>query len=84
VEARGQVTDAAAGAAGADRCPLCGEANRCAIAAGSQSRCWCVEASFDAALRARAARAEGPSRCICKRCAGATAGKLATQTPPAR
>jgi hypothetical protein len=79
------VTERAPPAAGADRCPLCGEANGCAIAAGSQSPCWCVDASFDRALRERAARIGGPPRCICARCAGAaTTRDAAAQTPPAR
>jgi hypothetical protein len=80
------VTERAPRAAGADRCPLCGEANGCAIAAQRQAPCWCVDASFDAALRARAARAEGPPRCICARCASAAvaAGNDSALTPPAR
>jgi hypothetical protein len=78
------VTERVPGAAGADRCPLCGEANGCAIAAASRAPCWCVEASFDAALRERAARAEGPQRCICARCASTTVGQATARTPPAR
>jgi hypothetical protein len=78
------VTERASAAAGADRCPLCGEANGCALAAGSQSPCWCVDQAFDAALRARAARADGPPRCICARCAGTTAGRVAVPRPPGR
>ena len=78
------MTERAPVAVGLDRCPLCGEANRCVIAAGAQERCWCVEESFEAALRDRAARAEGPPRCICARCASATAAKARAQTPPAR
>jgi hypothetical protein len=70
-------------AAAADRCPVCGEANGCAIAAQSAAPCWCTEASFSAALRDRAARAEGAPRCICARCAGdATPGGLADGTIP--
>jgi len=77
------VTDRAPRPAGADRCPLCGEANGCAIAAGSPLPCWCVEASFERALVERAARAEGPPRCICARCAAATCD-AAPRPPPAR
>jgi len=80
------VTGGAPQAAGADRCPLCGEANGCAIAAQSQAPCWCVDASFDATLRARAARAEGLPRCICARCASVAvvAGSDPAPTPTAR
>jgi hypothetical protein len=77
------VTDGAH-AASAGRCPLCGEANGCAIAAGSPATCWCVEASFDAALRERARRIEGAPRCICARCASASIGEAAAPTPPPR
>jgi len=80
------VTERAPRAAGADRCPLCGEANGCAIAAGSQLPCWCVDASFERALVERAARAGGLPRCICARCASAAvaAGNDSALTPPAR
>lgn len=65
--------ETSAHAAAADRCPLCGEGNACALAAGSAARCWCSEASFTAAVRERAANAGGVMRCICARCAAASA-----------
>jgi hypothetical protein len=67
------VTGPEARAALADRCPLCGEANGCAIAAGSATRCWCSQATFTAAVRERATNAGGAARCICARCAHAAA-----------
>ncbi|MEM7437043.1 MAG: cysteine-rich CWC family protein [Myxococcota bacterium] len=52
------------------RCPLCGEANECAIAAGRDpSSCWCMSAVMDAGALARIpAEAQGRV-CICARCA---------------
>ena len=50
-------------------CPLCGEANDCAMAAGESAACWCSGAVFPAQLRERAA--SSPARCICARCAAA-------------
>ncbi|MBV9890906.1 MAG: cysteine-rich CWC family protein [Rhizobacter sp.] len=66
----------------ADRCPVCGEANGCAIAAAAAGPCWCVDASFSASVCARAALAGGASRCICARCAAID--DPATMTTPAR
>lgn len=65
----------------ADRCPLCGEANACALAgdpAQPVDACWCVSREFPASLRARAPDA---SACICQACleretsTGADSGK---------
>ena len=63
------MNERAARAVAADRCPLCGEANDCALAAGCAARCWCTDASFTAAVRERAADAGGAMRCVCARCA---------------
>ncbi|HTC53981.1 MAG TPA: cysteine-rich CWC family protein [Steroidobacteraceae bacterium] len=49
----------------AERCPRCGQPNRCAVAAGSdaQRRCWCMDQSFPAALP----QGGGPA-CLCQAC----------------
>jgi len=73
VEARPEVNAPHGRAEVAERCPLCGEANGCALAAGSAARCWCSDASFTAAVRARAASAGDAMRCICARCAASAA-----------
>ena len=51
-------------------CPLCGEANECAMAAGRDPEsCWCMNAVMDpAALASIPAEAQGKV-CICPRCA---------------
>ena len=55
-----------------DRCPICGDGNSCAMAAGrSVSACWCYGARVPRALE----QVPAPSRgvvCVCPRCAGAT------------
>jgi len=56
------------------RCPLCGEANQCAMevqrATGTpQPPCWCTQVDFSADLLAQVpAQAQGKA-CICERCA---------------
>ncbi|MGB5222925.1 MAG: cysteine-rich CWC family protein [Polyangiales bacterium] len=52
------------------KCPLCGDANECAIAAGrAPESCWCMTASMDpAALQSIPVEAQGKV-CICARCA---------------
>ena len=50
------------------RCPLCGEENRCAIAAGSSEPCWCAGETFPVELLARVPAEAGPGRCVCRRC----------------
>jgi hypothetical protein len=62
-------------------CPLCGQANRCAMAAGNSNGCWCVGAAFSAELLLRAASSAGAVRCICVRCATRSS---ATTTPETR
>ena len=58
----------------ASRCPLCGEANRCAIEAEretgqAQPPCWCMAAGFGADLLARVPPDQRRLACICARCA---------------
>ncbi|KPK14721.1 MAG: hypothetical protein AMJ62_11965 [Myxococcales bacterium SG8_38] len=56
--------------ADATKCPLCGEANACAIAAGQGAEmCWCMSVVIDPEAIARIpAEAQGKV-CICERCA---------------
>ena len=51
----------------AARCPLCGQANACALALPSDERpgeCWCVSRRFPPELLAQAT----PKACICRSC----------------
>jgi hypothetical protein len=71
------VNDAAALPA-ADRCPLCGEPNRCAMelqmATGQpQPPCWCTRAGFSAELLAQVPPDARGRACICAACASRTA-----------
>ncbi|MBB5188161.1 MULTISPECIES: cysteine-rich CWC family protein [Zhongshania] len=51
------------------QCPLCGQNNQCAVAAGSApSNCWCMTATLDTAAKQQAASLAGPQRCICAAC----------------
>jgi Cysteine-rich CWC len=52
------------------RCPLCGEANACAMAVDpNASRCWCFDVTIaPEALDCVPAEARGVA-CICARCA---------------
>jgi hypothetical protein len=53
------------------RCPLCGQANACAMAApgGDESPCWCTQASFSPELLERVPAEQRGRACICSRCA---------------
>ena len=53
-----------------NRCPICGELNECAIAAGrSPESCWCMTVSIDPdVLASIPSEAEGKV-CICATCA---------------
>ena len=58
------------------RCPLCGQANRCAIeiereTGVAQGPCWCLAATFTDALRERVPPEARGLACICARCASA-------------
>ena len=62
----------------ATRCPICGEANRCAVelardSGNAQASCWCMQADFSAALLSKAPDAARGTACICARCAAAAA-----------
>lgn len=57
-------------------CPLCGQANQCAMeierATGrKQPPCWCTQASFSAELLARLPDSARNQACICAACAAA-------------
>ena len=57
-------------------CPLCGGSNGCALeaeraGATSAGPCWCTQARFPPALRARVAAPAQGKACICAACAGA-------------
>jgi hypothetical protein len=58
------------------RCPLCGEANRCAMEVEretgvKQGPCWCTGVRFDDALLARVPPQARGQACICQACATA-------------
>lgn len=52
------------------RCPLCGEPNGCAMAAGAaEGSCWCASVTIPrAALECIPVAARGVA-CVCRRCA---------------
>jgi hypothetical protein len=61
----------------ATKCPLCGEANQCAMANGQRPEsCWCMSASMDAKAIASIPPETQGKVCICARCASgaSTAG----------
>jgi hypothetical protein len=56
------------------RCPLCGQANQCAMQAQimtgvKQPPCWCTQTSFDPALLASVPQQALGKACICPVCA---------------
>lgn len=57
------------------KCPLCGDANRCAVAAGQDAEsCWCMSVTMNPdVLAAIPPKARGRV-CICARCASAPPG----------
>jgi hypothetical protein len=62
----------------ATRCPLCGEANRCAeeiarATGEAQLPCWCMRADFSQASLARVPQALRGLACICAHCAAQAA-----------
>lgn len=59
---------------GAIRCPLCGEANGCAIAAGRDPEsCWCMTATIDPGLLESVPAEARGKICVCPRCASKSA-----------
>ena len=58
----------------ADRCPICGKVNACAMeierATGEkQPPCWCTRIDFTADLLSRVPKAMQGAACICAECA---------------
>ena len=56
------------------RCPLCGQANQCAIevelATGlKQPPCWCAQTTFTAALLSKIPEPARGKACLCTACA---------------
>jgi hypothetical protein len=70
------------------RCPLCGGANACGMAAG-QADCWCKSVTIAPEVLARVPPAARDEACICERCAtkaapentDAAAGTIAGEVP---
>ena len=51
-------------------CPLCQQANGCAIAADREAAaCWCQHQSIEPSAIAAARQLGAAKRCICQRCA---------------
>jgi len=58
------------------RCPLCGQANSCVLAAGGELRdCWCLQTPMDPAVLERLPAEERDRRCLCPACAAGVAGE---------
>ncbi|HRL98777.1 MAG TPA: cysteine-rich CWC family protein [Acidovorax sp.] len=58
-------------------CPLCGQPNQCAVAAGRPAHsCWCMTAAISPEVLAAIPEAERGKTCICPAC-----GKVAPSAP---
>lgn len=64
----------------ADRCPICGEANECGMAAG-ESTCWCFEAVIPERMLDRVPEQARDRACVCPRCASAASSEPAENAP---
>jgi hypothetical protein len=65
-------------------CPLCGQANQCAVAAGQPAQaCWCMHTPVSREALARIAPAQRGRSCICPLCARETPPDGAPAVPPA-
>ncbi|HQQ70188.1 MAG TPA: cysteine-rich CWC family protein [Alicycliphilus sp.] len=72
------------------QCPLCGQSNRCAIAAGlSLEQCWCMSRPVAPAVLQRLPPEQRGLACICPQCARAVPAAAAdiiehpaTKEPP--
>lgn len=87
--AEGATAPMAARATGADRCPLCGGGNVCAMAAGGgiggrreagPAACWCMSAEIPESLLARIPAAQRGRACVCATCVAAE--RHAPSKPP--
>src|SRR6202035_2572451 len=60
------------------KCPLCGQPNRCAMAEGhSVGACWCVSIRLTADMLEAVPTEDRGVRCICATCARALASRVA-------
>ncbi|HEY4665618.1 MAG TPA: cysteine-rich CWC family protein [Comamonas sp.] len=51
------------------RCPLCGQANQCAVAAGlPPESCWCMQASIAPEALERVPAKQRGKACVCPAC----------------
>jgi len=59
-------------------CPLCGESNTCAMAAGAESAepCWCVAVPIPPSVLDQVPPAARGVACLCRRCATAVPSPL--------
>src|ERR1700687_2619822 len=63
------------------KCPLCGQPNRCAMAEGhSVGACWCVSITLTADMLEAVPPEDRGVRSICATCARALANDVANQT----
>ncbi|WP_339340241.1 cysteine-rich CWC family protein [uncultured Oceanicoccus sp.] len=54
-------------------CPLCGQANLCAIANNAEAKhCWCMDATIPPSLIEQANQGSDEKICICQTCAQQT------------
>ncbi len=52
-----------------DKCPLCGAANQCAMAADpAATKCWCELVTFPEALLAQIPSEAVRKTCVCQKC----------------
>ncbi|WP_345541827.1 cysteine-rich CWC family protein [Variovorax defluvii] len=70
----------------ATRCPLCGEANRCAIelereSGQAQGPCWCMQTPIPPDVLARVPAYARGLACICARCASGLAPSPSGSAP---
>ncbi|HEU0051850.1 MAG TPA: cysteine-rich CWC family protein [Longimicrobium sp.] len=59
-------------------CPLCGGANRCAMAGGeapADGACWCASVRISTEVLARVPARARDRACLCARCAAGEAAK---------
>ena len=67
-----------------DVCPLCGESNQCAMAAGVSAElpCWCTQVPFSAEVLASVPPDAQGELCICQRCASLSASQAPVSSNP--
>jgi len=65
----------------ARRCPLCGDANACAIAEG-KTTCWCFERTIGQEVLMRIPEDARNVACVCARCAAGSSAAGAESVNP--